>query len=282
MKHLNRASLVIFLGILSFAASAQDNTVRSQDYNYVGRQGQWYFSWGYNEEWYTHSDIHVSQPTLGNDYSFKNVFAEDKVGWDHDFFHTPISIPQYNYRLGHWFKDDWAIEINFDHAKYQVEPEQLLHVKGTMDHKPIDTFFVNNGTLVYQLNNGANFFLFNLVHRIQVPHANFKFFNASLLLKGGVGFMYPHTQNTIYGHDNDQGFQFGGLDIGGEADLRMTFFKYVYLEYCNKLIFTDYWGLHVYDGVARQHFGTYEMIANIGVNVPLAHPERHRKQHTQS
>ena len=94
--------------------------------------------------------------------------------------------------------------------------------------------------------------------------------------------MYPHTQNTIYGHDNDQGFQFGGLDIGGEADLRMTFFKYVYLEYCNKLIFTDYWGLHVYDGVARQHFGTYEMIANIGVNVPLAHPERHRKQHTQS
>ena len=278
MKSFFRALLFLPLGTLFHAANAQDTKVDLQPYHYVGHQGSWYFSWGYNKEWYTHSSIHISQPSLGNDYTFKNVFAEDKVGWDHQFFHTPITIPQYNYRLGHWFKDDWAFEINFDHTKYQVAQAQYLHLEGTLNHRQVDTFFVNNGNLLYQLNNGANFFLFNIVHRIQVPHMNYKYFNASLLLKGGVGFMWPHVQNTIFGKDNSQGFQFGGLDLGGEADLRLTFFKNVYLEYCNKAVFTDYWGLTVYEGKARQNFGTYEMILNLGVDVPLGHPERHKKK----
>jgi hypothetical protein len=273
MKHnLSRLVLVCFASFASVFAHAQVKN------DYVAKQGQWYFSWGYNEEWYTHCDIHVKQPGLGNNYSFKNVFAEDRVGWDNDFFHTPLSIPQYNYRLGHWFKDNWGIEINFDHTKYEVDDEQLLHVKGTINHRPVDSFFVNNGSLVYYLNNGANFFLFNIVHSLQVPHLNYKFFNASLLLKAGVGFMYPHTQNTIFGESNKQGFQFGGLDCGGESALRLTFFKYIYLEYCDKLVFTDYWGLHVYEGTASQHFGTFEMIANLGVNVPLGHPEKHKNK----
>jgi hypothetical protein len=277
MKSFFRALLFLPLGTLFHAANAQDTKIDLQPYHYVGHQGSWYFSWGYNKEWYTHSSIHISQPSLGNDYTFKNVFAEDKVGWDHQFFHTPITIPQYNYRLGHWFKDDWAVEINFDHTKYQVAQAQYLHLEGTLNHRQVDTFFVNNGNLLYQLNNGANFFLFNIVHRIQVPHLNYKYFNASLLLKGGVGFMWPHVQNTIFGHDNSQGFQFGGLDMGVEGDLRLTFFKNIYLEYCNKGVFTDYWGLTVYEGKARQNFGTYEMILNLGVDVPLGHPERHKK-----
>lgn len=268
-------TLILLQSVFLFnAASAQDSLHLGRSKNYVGRQGQWYFSWGYNEEWYTHSNIHVNQPGLGNNYDFRNVFAEDKPGWNEHFWATPISIPQYNYRIGHWFKDDWAVEINFDHAKYQVVNEQLLHVQGTLNHKPVDTFFVNNGNLVYQLNNGANFFLFNIVHRLQVPYVNFSNFNMSLLLKGGVGFMWPHVQNTIFGQNNDAGFQFGGLDFGGEAALRATIFKYVFLEYCNKLIFTDYWGLKVYEGKARQNFGTYEMIVNLGVNVPLGHPKK--------
>jgi hypothetical protein len=277
MKHVFGALLPLLFATLCQTASAQDARANNPAYNYVGKQGQWYFSWGYNKDWFTHSSIHVSQPSLGNDYTFKNVWAEDKVGWDNDFFHTAITIPQYNYRLGHWFKDDWAVEINFDHAKYQVTQAQLLHVEGTLNHRQVDTFFVNEGNLVYQLNNGANFFLFNIVHRIQVPYMQFKYFNMSLLMKGGVGFMWPHVQNTIFGHDNSQGFQFGGLDIGGEAALRLTVFKYVYLEYCNKAIFTDYWGLTVYEGKAKQNFGTYEMILNLGVNVPLGHPEKHKK-----
>ena len=59
-----------------------------------------YFSWGYNTEWYTHSSVHVSQPSLGNDYTFKNIKGHDHRGWDEGLFSKALTIPQYNYRLG--------------------------------------------------------------------------------------------------------------------------------------------------------------------------------------
>lgn len=259
--------------VLSFAtltreAAAQETTAY--------KKGNFYFSWGYNKEWYTNSSIKVNQPSLGNHYTFVNVMASDKPGWDKGIFNQAISIPQYNYRIGYFFKDNWAVEINFDHTKFQVNRNQLLHVKGTMNHKQqVDTFMVNSpDVLQYQLNNGANFFLFNLVHRKKIG-AVARNIDASVLLKAGVGFMVPHVQNTIFGKDNDAGFQFGGLDIGTEATVRLTFFNHVYLEYCNKLVFTDYWGLKVYQGTAKQVFGTYEMILNLGGTLNISGHHHH-------
>jgi hypothetical protein len=78
----------------------------------------------------------------------------------------------------------------------------------------------------------------------------------------------------VLGKDNKPGFQFGGLDIGAEAALRLTFFKYAFVEYCNKGVFAGYWGLDVYEGKARQSFGCYEMIVNMGCNVPLIRPKK--------
>ena len=46
------------------------------------RKGEFYFSWGYNQEWYTRSTIRVMQPGLGNDYKLENLEAHDHKGWD--------------------------------------------------------------------------------------------------------------------------------------------------------------------------------------------------------
>lgn len=257
------------LAIIGFTTMNLQAFGQSSD-NYVGKKGTFYGSWGYNKEWYTQSNIHIKQESLGNDYTFRQVLATDKPGWDEkSIFKQAMSIPQYNYRLGYWFKDDWAFEISFDHTKYQVSQSQLLHVKGTMNHLPVDTFIVNNGNLKWQLNNGANFFLFNIVRRVHMKRLHFRNFDASLLLKAGVGFMTPHVENEIFGKKNNPGFQFGGLDIGGEAALRLTFFKYAYLEYCHKAVYANYWNLKIYEGKARQDFGCYEHILNLGFSVPL-------------
>lgn len=264
-------------GLLLLLGAAGQAT--AQDNDYVGKKGQMYFSWGYNKEWYTQSNIHVRQPGLGNDYTFRNVIGKDKPGWNEkSIFKQDLSIPQYNYRLGYWFKDNWGFEISFDHTKFQVEQQQLLHVEGTMNHAPVDTYLVNRGNLQWQLNNGANFFLFNLVRRIQIPRLQFRNLNASLLMKGGVGFMTPHVENTIFGNNNNPGFQFGGLDVGVEAALRFTLFRIAYLEYCNKAVYARYWGLKVYEGKARQAFGCYEMILNLGVNVPVSRSARRQSR----
>ncbi|ANI88049.1 hypothetical protein A9P82_01160 [Arachidicoccus ginsenosidimutans] len=235
-----------------------------------GSKGTIYGSWGYNKEWYTPSNIHIDQPSLGNNYTLRNVYAGDKPGWNKGLFNKALSIPQYNYRLGYFFKDNWAVEINFDHTKYVVANDQLLHAVGTMNGQKVDTFIDNRkGFIRWQLNNGANFLLFNLVRRTHITDFNTDWFDASAFFKGGIGVVIPHVQNTIDGHSNHADFQFGGFNQGVEATVRATFFNHVYLEYCNKLDLAEYSHLHIYEGEARQLFGTYEMILNIGVSVPL-------------
>ena len=67
------------------------------------RKGEFYFSWGYNTEWYTHSNLNVNQPSLGNNFTFLNISGHDHKGWDEGIFNKAISIPQYNYRIGYIF-----------------------------------------------------------------------------------------------------------------------------------------------------------------------------------
>ncbi len=44
------------------------------------RKGEFYFSWGYNKEWYTNSNVKVSQPSLNNDYQLKGIKSNDNPG----------------------------------------------------------------------------------------------------------------------------------------------------------------------------------------------------------
>src|SRR5882724_6394506 len=114
MKELRSYALPImaFMAFMPLLSLAQKNRGK--------RKGEFYFSWGYNTEWYTHSNVHVSQPELGNNYTFREIKGHDHRGWDEDLFKKNFSIPQYNYRFGYFFnkKKGLAFEINFDHTKF--------------------------------------------------------------------------------------------------------------------------------------------------------------------
>ena len=241
------------------------------------RKGEFYFSWGYNKEWYTRSSVHVIQPGLGNDYKFKSIEGHDHPGWDEGLFHIALSIPQYNYRLGYIFdkKRGLGWEINFDHTKF-IFADQNAHIVGTMNNKQVDTtvsFNSKNG-YYYYLNNGANFLLFNLTkswHICKDEKSNFKLDGFA---KAGIGPVIPHVQNML-GYTptgdsevNKPHFQLGGWNVGVEGALRATFYKAVYLEFANKVDFASYSGLRIYEGHARQNFGTYEFILSLGVTIP--------------
>ena len=64
-------STLLFL--LHFSVEAQTKKKKE-------KKGEFYFSWGYNAEWYTHSNVHVTQAALGNDYTFKNISGRDHIG----------------------------------------------------------------------------------------------------------------------------------------------------------------------------------------------------------
>jgi len=210
------------------------------------KKREFYFSWGYNAEWYTKSNININQPSLGNNFTFINITAHDHKGWDDHLLQKQLTIPQYNYRIG-WFlnkKYDWGFEINFDHTKYVVDQGQNVQVKGKYHGRSIDTNIVTSPqTILWQLNNGANFLEFNFVKRIKLINICKGNIRLDGLLKAGAGPNIPHVQNTIFGNDNNPHFQFSGWNADFDAALRLTFFKYVFLELYDKGVYARYWGL---------------------------------------
>jgi hypothetical protein len=243
------------------------------------RKRELYFSWGYNTEWYTHSNVRIKQPDLGNDFVFKHISGHDHRGWDEQLFTKALTIPQYNYRIGYIFnkKKGLGVEINFDHTKFIFADNQWVHVKGTVSHKSYDgeVLFSNSGggadsSSYYYLNNGANFLLFNIVKRWSLLENRKQTIRVEGFGKAGIGPVIPHVENKFFDQpENKPHFQLGGWNIGAEGAIRATFFHYVYLEYTNKLDYARYSGLRIYKGTARQAFGTYEMILNLGLSFPV-------------
>lgn len=269
MKNKKWWGIMLMIGLLSFTtftAGAQTGTQKKS------KKKEFYFSWGYNTEWYTKSTIKIDQPSLNNSYSFIDVKGHDHKGWDEGLFKLALSIPQYNYRLGLFLnnKKDLALEINFDHTKF-IFADQGAHLKGTLGGRSVDSIIIFNKAngFYYYLNNGANFLLFNIVkrwHQHTSKNGNVKI---DLLGKAGIGPVIPHVQNSLFGQANDPQFQFGGWNVGVEGTVKATFFNYFYLEYCNKIDYARYSNLKIYQGTAKQAFATYEMIMNLGVTFPV-------------
>ena len=233
----------------------------------IVKDGELYFSWGYNTEWYTRSNIHISQPSLKNNVTFVNIVAHDHKGWDQQLLRTQLTIPQYNYRIGYFFnkKQDWGFEINFDHTKYVVVHNQSVRMTGVYHGRNVDTTVIANpSTIVWQLNNGANFLEFNLVKRIRLVNVWKSNFRLDGLLKLGVGPNIPHVQNTIFGNDNYPHFQLGGWNADADAAIRLTFFKHLFFELYDKVVYARYWDLRLYNGTGKQAFGCYELALVIG------------------
>jgi len=261
------------LRILLFLFMAMNAFNRTEAQSKPSRKGEFYFSWGYNTEWYTKSNVKVNQPELGNDYMFHQIKGHDRKGWDEGLLHKAITIPQYNYRIGYFFNKlkGLGFELNFDHTKFIFTDGQQANVKGKLGGRKVDTsvLFTEANGFYYYLNNGANFFLFNFVKRWHAFESRDGNFKIDILGKAGIGPVVPHVQNSFFGQANDQHFQLGGWNIGVEGTIKATFFKYAFLEYCNKLDYARYFGLRIYKGTARHAFGTYEMILNLGVTFPM-------------
>ncbi|MFT4062175.1 MAG: hypothetical protein QM642_07445 [Edaphocola sp.] len=271
MKSILRMTGMLFVLLVTLSAAAKEGGKKSR-LGFVGN-GNLYFSWGYNKEWYTRSTVHVSQPSLNSEYQLRNVRAHDRPGWDDDFFHTALTVPQYNYRLGYFFnqKQDFGIEINFDHTKYVIADGQTARIAGTVNGETTDKQITYSGEqgFYYYLNNGANFLLFNLVKRCNLYQSPGRMLRIDLLAKAGIGPVIPHVENSFFYQKNDPGFQFGGWNTGVETALRVSVLKYVYLDFAQKADYARYSNLHIYEGTARQSFGTYELILSLGVNIPV-------------
>jgi hypothetical protein len=227
---------------------------------------EFFVSWGYNGDQFTKSDIHFSQPSLGNDFTLVGVQARDSKGWT-DLFNHGLTVPQYNVRIGGFFNDRWGLELALDHIKWIVRQDQQVRMTGTLEGEPVDReITITPDVLRYQLNNGANPIFVNLIRRVRLAGEPGRTGHLAFLAKVGGGFAVPHTENAVFDQPNDAGFQFfQGWDVDAAAAVRIHLLKPLYVEFEEKFVYARYFGVNIDRGTARHSVKASEFTFNFGL-----------------
>lgn len=248
-------------------------------------EGNWYFSWGYSRQQYAPSDIHVTQSSLGNNFTVHKAAASDYPstikGAIESLLTLNVTSPQENIRVGKFMNQekDFAIEFSLDHSKYNTNFGQTVKVTGVKDGKPVSGDVVlTPESFKYNLHNGLNHVMMNGVwfHHLYGPQRQPG--DLQLISRAGAGVLLPHAENTIDGNSNQVGpktknicctasndwWQLNGWTAGVEVGLRYTVYRSVYLELTTKHAYGVLRGVPVYKGTADQKIWMNEQVLSAG------------------
>ena len=266
------------------SAKPQDATKESFD-RAINDGGNWYFSWGFSRQQYAPSDIHVSQPGLGNDFTVRQARASDFPANFEDTITSTLKLeltnPQENVRIGKFLNPEktFAIEFSIDHSKYNTDFGQTVAVEGTINNVPQNgnTMVLTPQNFSYALHNGLNHVMVNAVwlHHLYGPSQ--KPGDLQSISRVGAGILLPHADNTIFGKENQVGpknekiccgsgdwWQINGWTAGVEVGLRYTVYKSVYLELTQKFAYGVLRNVPVYQGSADQTIWMSEQVLSTG------------------
>ncbi len=118
------ATLIGILAVPLFAGAQGSKETKSP-------KGIIYFAFGSQRIFYTPSDIRIrrsNEPSF--DLTLYKVKAKDEGGlkWE--------TAPQFSYTVGYYFvKKNFGIEYQYDHIKYFVTPNQVVHLRGTINDR---------------------------------------------------------------------------------------------------------------------------------------------------
>ncbi len=268
--------LLCLLHTVNLVAQESQSTDKKQS-----AKGSFYFSYGYNKDWFSKSDIHFQNhsgelnKTTNHydnyDFTVYNVKSKDRPGYN-GILKNDISIPQYSYRIGYLFgpKKNTGIEINFDHTKYVAVDRQTARIKGEIFGEYMDKDTVLAGWFHFEHTNGANFMMLNFVKHAEI----WKTASGKSGLKGvakiGGGIVIPKTDVTLFGERLDNKFHVAGYITGVETGLHLFIGNYFFTEATVKGSFANYTNVLVIgSGKANHHFFAYETILTAGVQISL-------------
>jgi len=203
--------------------------------------GTFFFYWGYNRSYYTHSDIRFVGPDY--DFKLKNVVAYDRPdAFRANVYFNPstITVPQYNARIGYYIADKWAISFGVDHFKYVMADKNEVLLDGHIGDG-VDTNWSGNyadfpvttdiNQFHYENTNGCNFLRFELTRSFDIFEVGRK---RQLALTANLG---VSTGPTLTFNDLNFGqvHTFATPSISGygfsvNGGLRLEFFKHVFVQ----------------------------------------------------
>lgn len=272
--------LFVLISTLTFVVNAQQNS--------INRKGSFYVYWGWNRAAYTNSDIHFS----GNDYDFtlKDVIANDRQSpFQSRIYLNPknLTIPQFNLRIGYYFKDKYEISVGTDHMKYVMKNDQTVQING----------YIHNSGTAYdgdysgdQIVLARNFLLFE--HTDGLNYINTEIRRSDILYEKekiaissqagiGIGALMPKTNTTLLNNPRYDEFHLAGFGTGIVGALNVTFFNYFFVQAEAKFGYINMpdirTTMHTSDK-ADQQFCFMQYNASFGVRYNLLKSQRTREK----
>ncbi len=266
---MHRSVFLVLLASLFYQVQAQETQQPVER-----KRGSFYFLWTYNRDWYSSSDIHFSNHTTANyDFTFYNAGAHDKPDMEKWWYPDRLTIPQYDLYLGYMFNDkrDLGIEMGWNHLKYVVTDNQVMHMRGE-----INGVFYDKDTLVtpnfvhLQHTNGNNYLIFSLVKR-KLLWQN-KNFELSAIGKVGLGPMISYTISTIMGNQDNGYFHYHGMVYATSLGVRFTLLKRFFIQSDMQGAYADYTNTKLgadHQGLSTQHFTSLQWTWGGGFLFPV-------------
>lgn len=178
--------------------------------------------WGWNRAVYTKSDIHFRGD--GYDFQLDDVVAHDRQSafrWNLYFNPSKITVPQVNYRITYFPKDNFGITLGMDHMKYVMDADQTVAFNGYIND-PVYASKVKNGQLdlsdgtflKFEHTDGLNYL--NIGAQEYKHLLNKKNIDIFWSYGGGIGALVPKSNITLMGNERSDRFHLAGFG----ADLR--------------------------------------------------------------
>lgn len=224
------------LVLISFNSNGQKYSYKKK---FGNQKNAMYFYWGYNRSIYTKSTINF----VGPDYDFNLIKAAAKDRPENDFrkYFNPseFTVPQFNVRIGWFYKFRWDWSIGYDHMKYVVRDWQNLYINGYIS----GTTGTLNGTytnqdgkilidprdLHYENTNGLNYISVQLCNTAPLYKTNNRKFVIHRRVGGGLGPVVTQTDFNWDGDIYNSSLKFGGYGVSVHGGIRFDFFNRFFL-----------------------------------------------------
>jgi len=274
---MKQTSLSTFIALILCSLTFPTFTVAQNltTESFAKNESKVYLFWGYNREFYSKSTINFKNTTTDNyDFTLVNAEAVDRPDFESIVGFSQLTVPQFNLHLGYLFggKRNLGIEFSWDHLKYLVKDNQVVRVQGQVRGEKIDKDTLVTPSFVHlQHTNGNNYMMLSLIKKLDIKRK--KNIEVSALAKFGAGVLASYTISSVLGNDDYGHFRFHGFVIGGGIDLRVDFYRYVFLQAGIQAAYADYTTIELgadHVGRASHDFFSYQAMLGFGINIPTS------------
>lgn len=228
MKYILSIISLLFIAQSGFSFALMDSTVRHEKF---------FISWGWNRSNYSNSNIKFKGDD--NNFTLKKVVAKDRqsdFSINEYFNPTKATIPQYNFRVGYFIKENLSLSFGFDHMKYVVEQLQTTTISGEIKNSGTsydgtytdDEIQLEKDFLEFEHTDGLNYLNLELRRNDKLVGSNKISIN---LISGlGAGVLFPKTNTRLLSKERHDEFHVSGYGVAGAAGLNISFFEKLYIQ----------------------------------------------------